>query len=162
MSKAFRKVLGREEYSVVVAQFKTSEFGAGDEENLDWALVIIVDEDELVGGTYQAKPRLKNHYGGGACIVATSDREPLAESSRCLGGVRIGTINRSEVNDLESRILRHAPRVKSKEWTSRDWVMDCISIMQNRGWVPRGIRRQEDLFPGLKQASSLISTFANL
>ncbi|KAI0355483.1 hypothetical protein OH77DRAFT_1402977 [Trametes cingulata] len=158
MSKTYHQSLGREYYSIVVAQYKTKGFGAGDEENLDWALGVLVDEPKVDGRVYHAMPgppQLEWHGSGGdvAWTVSTADKVSFTESPRCLGGVRIGTITRDELTEFEMRVLGVDPRLKSGEWTSRDWVTECILVMQNRGWVPLGV--EHGLLPLLRRASSL-------
>ncbi|KAH9884920.1 hypothetical protein C8Q73DRAFT_796037 [Cubamyces lactineus] len=155
MSKFLRKLLGKESYPIVVSQYKRSNFGVGNEEDLHWAIVIMTDEDKLEGRMYQAVNRINDTRDGVTWDISTAEKVSLERSSRCLGGVCIGVVKQKELSTLDKALLENAPLAKSTEWNCRDWVMECIAIMKDGGWVADGIYRQQDLIPAMKQASAL-------
>lgn len=40
-------------------------------------------------------------------------------------------------------------------WNCRDWVMECVEIMREGGWVFDDIHQQADLLPAMRRASVL-------
>ncbi|EIW61309.1 uncharacterized protein TRAVEDRAFT_95718, partial [Trametes versicolor FP-101664 SS1] len=149
------KLIGKERvYSIVVSQYIRVIYGLGAEEKPHWSIVIITDERNLKGRMYQIVTGSPGSIRNGTTWeLATSDKASLYKSSKCLGGVRIGSVREGQMDSLNKEIRRNIPVPKSKDWNCRDWVMECIEIMQENGWADHRLRRQEDLFPAMKQAS---------
>ncbi|KAI8989888.1 hypothetical protein BD414DRAFT_460186 [Trametes punicea] len=155
MASFLRKLLGKEECSIMVAQYKRSNYSVGDEEHFHWAIVVMTGENGLEGRVYQAVNRINDTRDGVAWDISTAKAVSLEKSIKCLGGVRIGIITKKNLKELDKALLANTPEARSPEWNCRDWVMECIAIMQAEGWVYNNIRRQEDLLPAMKQASIL-------
>ncbi|OJT10168.1 hypothetical protein TRAPUB_13273 [Trametes pubescens] len=174
-----RKLLGKERvYSIVVSQYIRVIYGLGAEEKLHWSIVVITDERNLKGHIYQIVTGGPGSIRNGTTWeMTTSDKASLYKSSKCLGGVRIGSVREGQMDSLDKvsgsrgfilaqrsssrlthisqAIRRNIPVPKSKDWNCRDWVMECIETMKEYGWADRRLCRQEDLFPAMKQASAL-------
>lgn len=52
-------------------------------------------------------------------------------------------------------ILANTPLEKFSRWNCQDWVMECLEVMHDRGWVDGGFTHQDDLLPGMREASAL-------
>ncbi|KAH9933795.1 uncharacterized protein B0H18DRAFT_870202, partial [Fomitopsis serialis] len=142
-------------YALVIAQYKRGHYGVGDEESFHWALVVIAGEHDLSGPMYQVTNRINHTRDGVAWDISYADSVSLMKSSMCLGGVRIGTIMKSDLKEFKKIVAGNTPQPDSDQWNCRDWIMQCLRLLEGKGWLSDGIRTQQDLFPLLKQASLL-------
>ena len=62
MAALWKKLTTVADYPIVVAQYTRADYGAGQEENLHWALAVLLHEGQQKGPVYQAIDR---HYSDG-------------------------------------------------------------------------------------------------
>ncbi|KAI0961012.1 hypothetical protein AcV7_000232 [Taiwanofungus camphoratus] len=145
-------------YPVVIAQYERDDSGLGKEENLHWALLVVTDLARLSGPTFQAVDRLYSDGRGKVWELSYLESTSLRRTSKCLGGIQIGWVKTSQVNDLITLIQRHPVTPKSSSWNCRDWVVEVIGLLKTRGWidptvVPAGANVPGVLFPRFKVVS---------
>jgi len=134
MSSFYSKMLNPS-YPIVIAQYKRDEYGVGDEEHLHWALIVIKSKDQLAGHCFQAIDR---HYSDGRGTVWSPHYAPhasLEKTTKCLGGVQIGSVRARELDDLVAIIRHHPTAPKFDGWNCRDWIIEVIELLRGKGWI---------------------------
>ncbi|KAI5887668.1 uncharacterized protein SCHCODRAFT_02680727 [Schizophyllum commune H4-8] len=148
---------GKSDLPLVVVQYKRDEFGVGTEDELHWAIVAVSSNKSgtIVGAVWQVINRV---YSDGRGIVWSMHHRSEVElnaSSKCLGGVIIGSIKGKDVEKLNTLIeSNHVPQVRTKDWNCRSWVMEVIQYtLMPKGWANVPIATEASLLPSLKVAA---------
>ena len=94
-------------YSVVVSQYARSNYWLGNEEKFHWAVIVLADFEEQTGLLWQAVNSVAPTVGGQGVEVWRIDSHNAAlwKTSKCLGGVIIGRIDPSEMDDFSKVCL---------------------------------------------------------
>lgn len=95
---------GKSDLPLVVVQYKRDEFGVGTEDKLHWAIVAVSSNKSgtVIGAVWQVVNRV---YSDGRGIVWSMHHRSEVElnaSSKCLGGVIIGSIKGKDVEKLNT------------------------------------------------------------
>ncbi|KAL1661291.1 hypothetical protein GGF50DRAFT_90735 [Schizophyllum commune] len=148
---------GKSDLPLAVVQYKRDDFGVGTEENLHWAIVAVSSNKSgtIVGAVWQV---INREYSDGRGLVwelSHRTQVVLNKSSKCLGGVIIGSIKGKDVEMLNNLIQsNHMPQVKSQGWNCRTWVMEVIQYtLMLKGWASKPIATEASLLPSLRVAS---------
>ncbi|KAJ3982789.1 hypothetical protein F5890DRAFT_1574418 [Lentinula detonsa] len=146
----------KETYPIVIIQYERDGFSVGREDQLHWALIVITDEDEKSGPCWQAFDR---HYSDGRGVIwELYDGKVVfpEHTMKCLGGVNVGSVKKSELKSLREILGAHQPNPKFHGWNCRDWVVEAILCLQVNGWISEGVIPSQDfLLTGLREASYL-------
>ncbi|KAL4244584.1 hypothetical protein ABKN59_010893 [Abortiporus biennis] len=138
-------------YPIVVAQYMRDDYGVGTEEELHWAIIVFTDIGFQKGPCFQIFDR---HFRDGTVKWVYFEKDVyLHGTEKSLGGVTIGSVKESELEDLKKVISKNQPVVKGEGWNCRSWVMEVIAELVEKGWVDSSIRSQGSLIPSMRQAS---------
>ncbi|KAJ3745817.1 hypothetical protein DFH05DRAFT_1055928 [Lentinula detonsa] len=144
-----------ETYPIVVIQYERDGFSVGREDQFHWALIVITDEKEKSGPCWQA---LDRHYSDGRGVIwELYDGKVVhpERTTKCLGGVKVGSVKKSELKSLKEILGALQPAPKFHEWNCRDWVVEAILCLQVNGWISEGVIPSQDfLLTGLREASA--------
>ncbi|TCD67933.1 hypothetical protein EIP91_011797 [Steccherinum ochraceum] len=142
----------KKEYHIHVVQYERADMGVGNEEELHWALILLLpDKDRMKGLCFQAIDR---HYRDGSVQWELFDKEDdLRNTRKCLGGVTIGRLGEADVQTLHALVKNMLPVSRYQGWNCRDWVMELIQVMTEKGWVPYIIPDQATIIAKMKEAS---------
>ncbi|KAJ3779390.1 hypothetical protein FB446DRAFT_630031 [Lentinula raphanica] len=145
------------EHTIAVIQYERDGYSVGREDQLHWALVVVTSDEshDPAGPCWQVYDR---HYNDGTVIWELYDGHKvyLEHTTKCIGGVKVGSIKKSELKSLKEILSAHHPTPKFPGWNCRDWVIEVIAILQQNGWIYQGvIPSQAFLLPGLRSASVL-------
>ncbi|TFY77117.1 hypothetical protein EWM64_g6891 [Hericium alpestre] len=148
--KKIFKTDGDAAYPIAVVQYERDGYGIGTEEQLHWALVVLTGPG-MAGPAFQIFDRT---YNDGRVVWNFFDGVlQLGIATKCLGGVCIGIVKQSELDEFRKVVAANRPAVKFVGWNCRDWVMETIRLVREKGWVHTDIADQETLLPSLKMAS---------
>jgi hypothetical protein len=134
MSSIYSKLLNPS-YPIVLAQYKRDDYGVGDEEELHWALIVIISRADLEGHCFQAVDR---NYTDGRGKVWTSHYAPsasLRRTRKCLGGVQIGSVKARDLDTLIALIKNHPTVSKFDGWNYRNWILEIVEVLRVKGWI---------------------------
>ncbi|KAG6914723.1 hypothetical protein DXG01_015753 [Tephrocybe rancida] len=140
-------------YPIVVAQYERNDFSVNNPEQLHWAIVIIKDAQKQSGPTWQATD-VYYRDGRFEWKLSTIDNVTLGGTAKCLGGVCVGYIGVDELDEFGMLISSNHPTAKFAGWNCRDWVIEVIDMLHNRGWVGHQISEQANLFPAMHGAGT--------
>ncbi|KAJ3972422.1 hypothetical protein EV361DRAFT_970872 [Lentinula raphanica] len=127
------------EHTIAVIQYERDGYSVGREDQLHWALVVVTSDESQT-------PMILQLYDG--------HKVYLEHTTKCIGGVKVGSIKKSELKSLKEILSAHHPTPKFPGWNCRDWVIEVIAILQQNGWIYQGvIPSQAFLLPGLRSAS---------
>ncbi|KAJ6533767.1 hypothetical protein DFH09DRAFT_1325621 [Mycena vulgaris] len=98
MSALLAKIVN-ESYPIVIVQYSRVDYGAGHEERLHWALMVVTNATKLRGPTFHAIDKL---YPTGQKTWERAYRPAasLLKTSRCLGLVQIETVKARDFDSL--------------------------------------------------------------
>ncbi|KAG6853009.1 hypothetical protein C0991_007492 [Blastosporella zonata] len=136
-------------YPIVVSQYERDGYSANDPEQLHWAIIVLVDEDDQKGPCWQA---IDVYYRDGRVEwkMPVIREEVLGKTTKCLGGVIVGYVPSKQLDDLEKVVVSNSPTIKFAGWNCRDWVMEVIGMLRKHEWVEIEIPGQAILFPPMK------------
>ncbi|TFY64006.1 hypothetical protein EVG20_g6090 [Dentipellis fragilis] len=145
-------------YPLVLAQYKRDDFGAGNEQELHWALLVITDITRLSGPCFQAVDRTYRDARGKQWSPHSAECS-LLSTDKCLGGVQIGSVRQCDLATFSNIVAAHPTIPKSERWNCRDYILEIIEqLLRPRGYLradlaPRHRVTMADLLPELKQVS---------
>lgn len=95
---------GKSDLPLAVVQYKRDDFGVGTEENLHWAIVAVSSNKSgtIVGAVWQVINRKYSDGRGLVWELSHRTQVVLNKSSKCLGGVIIGSIKGKDVEMLNT------------------------------------------------------------
>ena len=95
---------GKSDLPLAVVQYKRDDFGVGTEENLHWAIVAVSSSKSgtIVGAVWQVINRKYSDGRGLVWELSHRTQVELNKSSKCLGGVIIGSIKGKDVEMLNT------------------------------------------------------------
>ena len=95
---------GKSDLPLAVVQYKRDDFGVGTEENLHWAIVAVSSNKSgtIVGAVWQVINRKYSDGRGLVWELSHRTQVELNKSSKCLGGVIIGSIKGKDVEKLNT------------------------------------------------------------
>lgn len=153
---AFNKTL----FPLLLAQYKLSDKGPGQERDFHWALFIITDTTTLTGSRFEIIPRLTQHPDGRARPVWRMNWRLVAldASTLCLGAVKVGAVPAPSYAAVVELIRSHKPIMKSQDWGPRDWVTEVLGLLRAQGFINEnvlrpGVRVMTCLWPDLIRVS---------
>lgn len=86
-------------FNIHVVQYERDDHSVGSEQHLHWAVVLLIDGDSR-GPCFQIVDR---RFRDGRVEWSIADRDvDLRRTTKCLGGVTIGTIKERELNVLRT------------------------------------------------------------
>ncbi|KAJ7452850.1 hypothetical protein FB451DRAFT_1373967 [Mycena latifolia] len=159
--------LVNESYAVCIAQYARDDMGAGHEEYLHWALMVVTKVGALEGPTFHAVDRTKPD-GQVTWQRAYLPKASLLKTSKSLGLVQIGSV---KARDLKSFIAvvgdsdqstGHPTRPKFQGWRCKDWVLEVIDLLkaEKAGWIddimvaPGYAATREMFLPALRRVAN--------
>ena len=91
-------------FSLVVMQYERADFSVGHEEELHWAIVAVSSNKSgiIVGAMWQVINRKYSDGRGLVWELSHRTQVELNKSSKCLGGVIIGSIKGKDVEMLNT------------------------------------------------------------
>ena len=122
-------------YPIVIAQYKRDDYGVGSEQYLHWALIVLTSKEELEGHCFQAVDR---HYSDGRGTVWEPHYTPsasLRKTTKCLGGVQIGSVKARKLDALVMLVRAHPTTPKFEGWNCRDWILEVVELLATEGWI---------------------------
>ncbi|KAI0791659.1 hypothetical protein C8Q75DRAFT_805274 [Abortiporus biennis] len=138
-------------YPIIVAQYKRDVYGVGTEEELHWAIIVFTDIANQTGPSFQIFDR---HFRDGTVQWNYFEKVvQLYKTDKSLGGVIIGSVKASELENLEKVIRENQPVIKCEGWNCRSWVMEVIAELVANGWVDPKVKDQSSLIPSMRLAS---------
>ncbi|KAG6888810.1 hypothetical protein C0995_005830 [Termitomyces sp. Mi166 len=146
-----KNILKSSQYPIVIAQYERDDYSFNNPEQLHWAIAVLEDEEEQKGPCWQA---VDCHFRDGRLEWDIADKViKLTNTMKCLGGVCIGYVGADKLDDLREIILSNSPMIKFHGWNCRDWIMEVVSLLKNKGFVKYDVpSTQDDLFPLMRAA----------
>jgi hypothetical protein len=157
MSSLYSKLVNQS-YPIVIAQYKRDEYGVGNEEELHWALIVITSRDNLQGHCFQAVDRNYSDGRGKVWAPHYAPKASLRKTTKCLGGVQIGSVKARNLDGLIELIQSHPTTPKFDGWNCRDWILEVIELLGAKGWISEDFtsegNTQTRYLRSLRQASA--------
>ncbi|CAA7263960.1 unnamed protein product [Cyclocybe aegerita] len=122
-------------YPIVLAQYKRDGWGVGHEEHLHWALMTITDTNRLRGHCFQAVDRVYADERGKVWSLHYAKDASLERTSKCLGGIQIGSVKARKLDSLLEIIQQHSTVPKFAGWNCRDWILEVVETLACKGWI---------------------------
>ncbi|TFK57513.1 hypothetical protein OE88DRAFT_1651269 [Heliocybe sulcata] len=140
-------------YPVVIAQYKRDDYGVGKEEHFHWALIIVQDKQTLGGYVIQAVDRAVQGHGPTWHIDCRAV-DSLSRSSKCLGGVQVGSIKHGAFHSFVQAVHQHGVGSSSRPgWRCKDYVLELLEMLRTYGSMHVQHLRVEVFLPALREAS---------
>ncbi|KAA1475190.1 hypothetical protein DENSPDRAFT_412763 [Dentipellis sp. KUC8613] len=145
-------------YPLVLAQYKRDDFGAGNEQELHWALLVITDITRLSGPCFQAVDRTYRDARGKQWSPHSAECS-LLSTDKCLGAVQIGSVRQRDLTAFSSLVAAHPTIPKSERWNCRDYILEIVELLlRPRGYLRADLAHRPrvtmaELLPELKQVS---------
>ncbi|TFY52073.1 hypothetical protein EVG20_g10718 [Dentipellis fragilis] len=143
------------DYQLAVVCYQSRPPTTNEDEQLQWQIQVIKNADELSGPNFE----LTDVDGEGKPLVhwimKDEQDKVLVGDASCQGGVRIGTVKKSDLDALRRWMKTQSlPRVSDDRDWGRRWVVSLLPAMIEGGWVDRKFDAvsQERLEQGLEQA----------
>ncbi|KAJ7027727.1 hypothetical protein C8F04DRAFT_1237990 [Mycena alexandri] len=150
---------------VVIAQYSRDDYGAGQEEFLHWALMVIVKRGSLEGPTWHA---IDKHRPDGQVFWerAYLPKASLLRTSKCIGLVQIGIVKARDLKSFISVVgsgdpsTGHPVSPSFQGWRCKDWVLEVIEIIrETEGWIDESVlapgrpATREVFYPALRRVA---------
>ncbi|KZV68115.1 hypothetical protein PENSPDRAFT_542983, partial [Peniophora sp. CONT] len=144
---------------LAVCQYERDNKRIGYEADLHWAFVIVNANDNPVKLEAWSCHAVDRNYNAGSkagkieWIITPSAKVELTKTTKFLGGVYICDIAEKNIDACKATISQHLAVPKFKSWNCRDWVLECIAVLQAGQHITLPIRDQRSLLPALRKAS---------
>lgn len=96
---------------------------------------MLTSKEELEGHCFQAVDR---HYSDGRGTVWEPHYTPsasLRKTTKCLGGVQIGSVKARKLDALVTLVRAHPTIPKFEGWNCRDWILEVVELLATEGWI---------------------------